>query len=264
MILGWFEGRRRRKILSSPFPRAWLGHLRKNVRHYSLLSDSEQEQLRDMMRIFIAEKSWEGCGGLRLTEEIKVTIAAQACLMILGFPGYYFDNVRNILVYPGAYVASEAQRDRFGLVHEGPSPRAGESWRGGTVVLSWAEAREGGRDAADGRNLVFHEFAHQLDRINGEAGGMPPLPNRASERRWDEVIAAEFAQLDDDADHERVSLLDQYGATNKAEFFAVATECFFERPVEMARTHPHLFEILRAFYGRMPKAPPSGLSRIGS
>ena len=123
MILSWLEERHRRKILSSPFPRAWRGHLRNNVRHYGLLSESEQGQLRDALRVFIAEKSWEGCGGLRLTDEIKVTIAAQACLMILGLPGYYFDKVRTILVYPSAYmVPPGARTDHSGLVHDGPLP----------------------------------------------------------------------------------------------------------------------------------------------
>ena len=253
MILGWLD-RQRRRTVSSPFPRAWLGHLQKNVRHYSRLSESEQEQLRDRMRVFIVEKSWEGCGGLKLTDEIKVTIAAQACLMVLGFPDYCFDKVRTILVYPGAYVV-RGHQDGHGLVHDG-LPVAGEAWHAGTVVLSWEDVRKGAQDAADGRNVVFHEFAHQLDMLDGDAGGMPPLPSSASERRWHEVIAEEFARLGDDADHGRVTLLDHYGATNEAEFFAVAAECFFERPVEMARTHPRLFEILHDFYRCDPRAQP--------
>jgi Mlc titration factor MtfA (ptsG expression regulator) len=202
------------------------------------------------MRVFITEKSWEGCGGLKVTDEIKVTIAAQACFMVLGFPGYCFDKVRIILVYPEAYLVPGPHGTRDGLVHDGPLPVAGQAWTGGTVVLSWAEALEGARDAADGRNVVFHEFAHQLDMLDGHVGGMPPLPNRASERRWHEVVAEEFARLADDAHHDRVTLLDKYGARSEAEFFAVATECFFERPAEMARAHPQLFEILRLFYRR--------------
>ena len=120
--------------------------------------------------MFIAAKSWEGCGDLKLTDEIKVTIAAQACYMVLGFPGYYFDKVRTILVYPGAFVAPGPHGDSHGLVHDSPLPLAGQAWGGGTVVLSWADARKGGRDAADGRNLVFHEFAHQLDMLASTVG----------------------------------------------------------------------------------------------
>lgn len=261
VILSWLDRQRRRKILSLPFPRVWLGHLQKNVRYYTRLSESDQAQLRERMRVFIAEKSWEGCGGLKLTDEIKVTVAAQACLMVLGFPDYCFDKVRTILVYPSAYLVPGSRRDRDGLVHDGPSPCIGQSWGGGTVVLSWEDVCKGARDAADGRNVVFHEFAHQLDMLDGEAGGMPPLPNRASERRWHEVIAEELARLGDDADHGRVTLLDHYGATDEAEFFAVATECFFERPVEMARRHPRLYEILHNFYRLDPGAQPRGLSR---
>jgi Mlc titration factor MtfA (ptsG expression regulator) len=256
MNLGWFEGRRRRKILAQPFPPAWLNYLQMNVRHYSRLSESEQGQLRDTMRLFIAEKSWEGCGGLEMTDEIKVTIAAQACLMILGFHGYYFDNVRTILVYPGAYLMPGTWKDRYGLVHDGPAPLAGQSRRGGTVVLSWEDARDGGRAPNDGRNLVFHEFAHQLDILDGDAGGMPPLPDRASEQRWHQVTSEEFARLREDANHGRETLIDKYGATNEAEFFAVASECFFERPIELAAAHPPLFQILRDFYRRDPRSQP--------
>lgn len=250
-LWSWLDRRTRQKPASLPFPRAWHGYLWKNVRHYSLLSEMERADLRDRMRVFIAEKSWEGCSGLKMTDEIKVTIAAQACYVALGFPGFYFDRVRTILVYPGAYaVADPHAASHGGLVHDDPVPVAGQAWSDGTVVLSWTDARRGGRDAADGRNLVFHEFAHQLDMLDGDAGGMPPLPNRASERRWHEVVAEEFARLRDAGRQGRATILDQYGATNEAEFFAVATECFFEQPREMARAHPSLFEIMSTFYRR--------------
>ncbi len=250
MILSWIGRLRSRKNVPTSFPQAWHRHLERNVRHYKLLSESEQQHLRDRMRVFIAEKSWEGCGGLEMTDEIRVTIAAQACLMVLGFPGYCFDKVRSILVYPGAYMVPGPHGAGRGPVQDGPLPAVGLASPAGTVVLSWEEALEGARSATDGRNVVFHEFAHQLDMLDGDVGGMPPLPNRAIERRWHEVMAEEFARLEDDAHHGRVTLLDQYGASNEAEFFAVATECFFERPREMARAHPELFEILRLFYGR--------------
>jgi Mlc titration factor MtfA (ptsG expression regulator) len=263
LLVGWPEQRRRQRILSSPFPPAWYGYLKKNVRFYNRLSEPEQRQLRDRIQLFIEEKAWEGCGGLEMTDEIKVTIAAQACHMVLGFPDYCFDTVRTILVYPEAYLLPGPHRHADGLVHDGPLPAAGEAWRqGGMIVLSWADVRKGGTDSTDGRNVVFHEFAHQLDMLDGHAGGMPPLPNRASERQWHEVVSEEFARLKDAEIHGRVTLLDQYGATNEAEFFAVATECFFERPVEMARAYPRLFELLRDFYRRDPATNPTSSAPI--
>src|SRR6516162_5257065 len=119
MIFSWLQRRRRRKLLTQPFPVAWLDYLHKNVAHYRFLSEAEQARLRDDLRIFIAEKSWEGCGGLRMTDEIKVTIASQACLLVLGLEHNYYDRVESILVYPRGYLAPDQRVGPDGIIHEG-------------------------------------------------------------------------------------------------------------------------------------------------
>jgi Mlc titration factor MtfA (ptsG expression regulator) len=254
MIFSWLQRRRRRKLLSTPFPTEWLPILHRNVAHYEFLSEPEQARLRDDLRIFIAEKNWEGCGGLKMTDEIKVTIAAQACLLVLGMPPNYYERVLSILVYPHGYRAPAPEMAGDGRIVDATSARLGESHYRGPVILSWADVLEDGRHPRGGKNLVFHEFAHQLDMLDGAVDGTPPLKSRAEYQRWKEVMTAEYQQLVDASEHGRATLLDQYGTTNEAEFFAVATECFFDRPAPMAQRHPRLYALLRDYYQQDPAA----------
>ena len=235
-----------------PFPRKWLAFLQKNVAHYRFLSESEKKKLRDDIRIFIAEKHWEGCGGLKMTDEIKVTIAGMACLLVLGMEHNYFDRVKSILVYPSVYVGPDSPERGTGIVDEEGQARLGEAWYRGPVILSWDEARADGRLRHRGHNLVFHEFAHQLDMLDGVINGTPPLKNAEESRRWHEVMTAEFERLVRRTEQDRAALLDSYGATDEGEFFAVATECFFERPVELSERRPQLYELLRDYYRQDP------------
>jgi Mlc titration factor MtfA (ptsG expression regulator) len=239
--------------VAGPFPPAWGKYLTANVSAYAHLSEPEQAKLRDRLRVFIAEKTWEGCGGLTITDEIKVTIAAQACLLVLGLDDFYFERVRTVLVYPHGYLAPPEPEGEPGIVDEADSVRLGEAHYRGPVVLSWSDALAGGKTHRDGRNLVFHEFAHELDMLDGAADGIPPL---SADRlaRWHEVMAAEYDRLVRDVERGRPTLLDDYGTTNDAEFFAVATECFFERPVLLQRRHPQLYDVLRDFYRQNPAA----------
>jgi Mlc titration factor MtfA (ptsG expression regulator) len=254
MIFSWLRQRRRRKLLARPFPAEWLTYLRKNVVHYQYLSEGEQARLRDDLRIFVAEKSWEGCGGLQMTDEIKVTIAAQACLLVLGMEHNYYDRVLSILVYPYGYQAVGHDGGRGGAILEGPSERLGEAHYRGPVILSWAEVLADGRHPRGGRNLVFHEFAHQLDMLDGIINGTPPLRDRAQARRWHDVMTAEYQRLIEASEQGRATLLDQYGTVDEAEFFAVATECFFDKPVPMVQRHPQLYDLLREYYRQDPAA----------
>lgn len=248
MLLRWLRDRRRRRLLETPFPPAWLDYLQRNVAHYRYLSPAEQKKLRNDLRIFIAEKHWEGCGGLAMTEEIQVTIASQACLLVLAFDHNYFERVKSVLVYPRAVrLASEDELDD-GLIPDRHHALMGQAVYRGPVILSWRDALLGGRDQEDGQNVVFHEFAHQLDFLDGTIDGTPLLSSRAEYQRWRDVMSAEYRQLQEDATHHRATLLDQYGTTNEGEFFAVATECFFEKPVQMAKRHPRLYELLRDYY----------------
>jgi Mlc titration factor MtfA (ptsG expression regulator) len=241
-------------LLAQPFPLQWQQYLHRNVAHYQHLSGAEKGRLHDDLRIFLAEKNWEGCGGLQMTDEIKVTIAAQACLLVLGMEHNYFDRVKSILVYPYGYQAPEPDMPMPGVIHGGGRDRLGEAHYRGPVILSWTDVLYDGQHPKLGKNLVFHEFAHQLDMLDGVVNGTPPLGSRAEYQRWQEVMTAEYQQLVDASVHGRATLLDQYGTTNEAEFFAVATECFFDRPVEMARRHSRLYELLRDYYHQDPAA----------
>jgi Mlc titration factor MtfA (ptsG expression regulator) len=253
MLFTWLKRRRRRRLLDQPFPEEWLEILSRNVFRYARLDESEQAKLREDLRILVAEKHWEGCGGLTMTDEIKVTIAAQASLLLLGFRDEYFHMAPTVLVYPDAYVAPDRTITKGGVVLVGESHREGEAWYRGPIVLSWADALAGGRCQSGSDNLVLHEFAHQLDMQNGRVvDGTPLLVTREQYHRWQEVMSAEFDRLDRDCRRGRPTLLDCYGATDVGEFFAVATECFFERPREMSDRHPRLYETLQDYYRQDP------------
>jgi Mlc titration factor MtfA (ptsG expression regulator) len=248
LVFAWFAEHRRAGMREQPFPERWLAYLEKNVGHYPYLSESEQAILRDDLRILIAEKTWEGGGGLELTEEMQVTIAAEASLLLLGLDHEYYPNVESIIVYPRDYTAPSKSQDPSGVIDESGSSRLGEAWNIGPVLVSWADARDGGRNPTDGHNVVLHEFAHKLDMRDGAADGVPKLETDAQYDTWAEVMSAEYQELVAQTEKGHKSLLDSYGATNAAEFFAVATECFFEKSVLMAEQHPRLYAVLRDFY----------------
>jgi MtfA peptidase len=245
-----FPEHHRQQIIAQPFPEEWLEILQRNVRHYAYLNAEEQQLLRDTLRVFAAEKYWEGCGGLELDDEKRVTISAQACLLLLGLEHNYYVNVDSILVYPTGYIARQETPGPDGVVDVGGgSARLGEAWGGGPVVISWIDARDGGRNPSDGHNVVYHEFAHKIDMADGAADGVPRLHDNAEYDVWAEVMSAEFKELVEQSRQRHPhTLLDTYGATNEAEFFAVATETFFEKPKQMREGHPRLYEVLRDFY----------------
>jgi Mlc titration factor MtfA (ptsG expression regulator) len=251
MLFSWLKRRRRRKILAAPFPPEWLGYLQANVPIFERLSEREKATLRDDLRIFVAEKHWEGCGGLTITDEIKVTIAAHACLLLLGIDHDSFESVLSILVYPSGFRSPDGWAGPDGVVHA-DTGLLGEAWRHGPVILAWDNVLAGGRNILDGRNVVLHEFAHQLDYLDGVADGTPPLHNREQYRKWHDVMTAEYAQLVAESEHGKPKVLDAYGATNPAEFFAVATECFFEKAVQMKHRHPQLYAVLQEYYCQDP------------
>jgi hypothetical protein len=224
----------------------------RNVPLAARLDPERRLDLEALTQRFLEDKSFEGCGGLELTDEIRVTIAAQACLLLVGlevtepYPG--LDVVR---VYPASYQAPTA-RPLGPAVSQRAEHRLGESSRRGYVVLSWRDARRGAADASDGRNVVLHEFAHQLDTQDGSADGAPVLADRSLYGPWAEVLGEAFERLVADVDAARPGALDAYGATNPAEFFAVATEAFFERGAALRRRHPELYDVLKRYYGQDP------------
>ena len=242
--LPWSRKRRRQSLLATAWPEAWSRHLNRNVRLTWNLTESQRQDLQSRIKIFVAEKTWEGCEGLVVTEEMKVTVAANACLMLLGVEDFYFDNVRTILMYPQVF----SRRQDSGRTAGGVEHRSGEAWQGGPIVLSWRDVLRGGRDEADGRNVTIHEFAHALDGLDGEMGGNIAFDSDDDSTQWKRVVDSEYAQLVDATEQNRPTLLDHYGATNQAEFFAVATEAFFERPAELEREHAQLFSLLQKYY----------------
>lgn len=248
-MFGWFRNRRRRKLIAQPWPESWSLHLNRNIRLTWKISDQQMVSLQNRIKVFHAEKYWTGCQGLTLTEEMTVTIAGQACLMLLGVEDYYFENVKSILVYPQAFERTTTE----GIIANVPQHRAGEAWQGGPIVLSWKDALQGGRNEDDGRNVVIHEFAHALDGLDGEMGGNVVFDSRELTNRWKTMLDKEFRLLCEAKEKRQRTLLDHYGATNHAEFFAVATETFFEQPFQLADEHVELFELLRNYYHVDPR-----------
>lgn len=252
MLFSWLKNRRRRKVLAAPFPPAWLATLEIQVGHYAVLTDAERRKLRDAVQILIAEKDWEGCRGLELTDAMRVTIAALAAVLILGLDDFYFDNVQTILVYPDEYVARQQHAIGGGAIMEEDSERLGEAQHRGPVILSWKEIDENARLPGHGVNLVFHEFAHQLDMLNGAFDGTPNLPSNELAERWAKIMDEEYRRLQRAERRHRRTLLDPYGASDPAEFFAVTTECFFDAPHEMHAEYPALYELFRDYYRQDP------------
>lgn len=252
-MFGFFKRRRRKKIIAVPFPDAWDKILRKNFPLYLRLSDDDRLALQDAVKIFVAEKIFEGAGGQEITEEIKVTIAAQACVLLLRRETDYYPKLRSIIVYPRAFVSVVSEQAGYGVVHEREVVRLGEAWGHGTVVLSWNDSRSGAADINDGHNLVFHEFAHQLDQEDGDANGAPILERNSMYVAWARVLGAAYTELQKDSKRKRSTVLDTYGATNPAEFFAVATEAFFEKPRRLRQRHPELYEELKLYYQQDPE-----------
>ncbi len=246
--------RRRRRLRATPFPDAWRAIVEQRFPLFRRLVPEDQAELLGHIQVFLDEKKFEGCGGLEITDEIRVTIAAQACLLLLHREPHYYPRLVSILVYPQPYVAQSRERLPGGIVVETPSGRLGESWVDDVVVLAWDAVRAGASDANDGHNVVLHEFAHQLDQEDGTSNGAPILEHRTQYVAWARILGDEFTALRDAAERGRHTDIDPYGATNPAEFFAVVTEAFFERPDALRRRHPELYEELRTFYRQDPAA----------
>ena len=244
--------RRWKRLITNKFPDAWCAFLRKNVPYYGCLPEEAQAELQGLIQIFLDDKWFEGAAGLIITDEIRVTIAAQACILLLHRKTEIYPKLRTIIVYPNAYLVEHIERMPAGVEIESKDVRHGESWAHGTIVLSWDDVLQGAEQPGDGENLVFHEFAHQLDHEGGATNGAPYLPKRSMYATWAEVLGREYGDLISAISRNRKTLLRSYGATNPAEFFAVITELFFEQPVELMRDHPNLYKQLQLFYEQDP------------
>src|SRR3954466_3105872 len=222
MVFDLFKSRRRARLRARPTPAAWREILEHNLPVFSRLSTEDQAELLGHTMVFLAEKHFEGAGGLEITEEIRVTIAGQACLLLLHRDTDYYPELISIIVYPSGYTATEDRYLGNGIWEEGGEDRLGHTGqRLSALVLAWEAVPHGAAAPADGRNLVLHEFAHQLDFENSSGDGTPVLETRGDCLVWGRVMSAEFNGLRRAEASGEETLIDNYGSTNPGEFFAV-------------------------------------------
>lgn len=249
------------RLPRDPFPDVWASIIARLVPLSRELQGPERVRLLRLTQLFLREVPMEGCAGLELTEEVRVTIAATACLLLLNLPYPRFPGLRRVLVYPDTFVpvhlASRHSRD----IQTEPEPTLGEAWRDGMVVLSWNSAQSRDTNGGYGRNLVLHEFAHVLDHEDGASDGRPILDSPEAVHKWGEIFAAEFERQQDAVSHSYDAALDPYAATNRAEFFAVATEAFFETATRLRDRLPELYEQLQRFYRQDPASRSGSAAR---
>ncbi len=252
-MFGFLQQRRRQRLRAQPVPREWREIIGRNLKFFRRLSEKDQAELLGHVQVFLSEKRFEGCAGLVVTDEMCITIATQACLLLLHRKSDYFPQLLTILVYPSAYQVEDRQPVGANIWEEGLTSRLGETGRRmGSMVLAWDAVKVGAADPSDGRNVVFHEFAHQLDFEDYASDGVPALTTRAQQLSWGAVMRVEFASLRAAEETGIPTLLDTYGARNPAEFFAVATEAFFERPRALRARHPKLYAELQRYFQQDP------------
>lgn len=242
-----------RETTDEAFQPEWISLLERNVPLYKRLPEELRTRLHERIAKFVSTVRFEGNNGLELTDEMILTVAAQACLLVIHREGIPYPGLKVVYLYPSTFSSIRKSVDAMGVVTEGRVHRLGESWDSGTIVLAWDSVEQGALNIHDGDNVTFHEFAHQLDHEDGPTDGAPGLPSKAAYRSWAKVFSASYADLLDKTATGKKSVMDTYGATNPAEFFAVATETFFEKPVQLSRKMPDLYQELMDYYGLDPR-----------
>jgi hypothetical protein len=242
----------RNKLLSQPFPDTWLNIISSNFWQYSHLNDTEKQSIRKIARVLVAEKNWEGCQGIAITEEIQVTIASIAALPLIGIEHNYYSNAESVLVYPYDYLATEVRPGPAYTVNERPTIRAGETTNYGPVILSWPDALAAGRRPGLPTNVTIHEFSHKLDWANGAIDGVPGMDSQEECDRWEKVMGQAYADHCKAVEVGTPTLINPYGATSPPEFFAVVAECFFQIPRHLQHYHPDLYNLYRDYYKQDP------------
>jgi Mlc titration factor MtfA (ptsG expression regulator) len=254
LIIGYSIGKpywrehQRNKIKTQPFKKEWRKIIQQRIPYFRQMPTDLQLQLKQLIQVFLVEKNFVGCNDVKITDEIKITVAAQACLLLLNRKTDFYPKLNTILVYPRAFIKEEQNIESNGLLHSKKIALAGESWEFGKVVLSWQDTLDGAKLPNDGHNVVIHEFAHQLDQENGKANGAPILNAGQSYKVWSDTFSLEFEKLKISTKAGKYSLFDYYGATNPAEFFAVASEIFFEQAEQFNDECPLLYQQLKLFY----------------
>jgi len=234
-------------VLSKPFPEHWQKVVERRLPFFHSFNAEMQQQLRDKIQLFIYRMKFYGCNGQKIDDEIRVTIAAEACLLLLNRKTRIYPGLRYILVYPNAFKTNNEEHNPDGTISRMRVGMLGQSWNNGKVILSWDDVEHGIENFHDGNNVVLHEFAHQLDSESGSTNGAPRLIKN-SYQSWAKTLSSEFETLVQAREHHLKSVMDYYGSTNPAEFFAVCTETFFEKPEQLSTTHPELFEELKTYY----------------
>lgn len=248
----WFWNARKVKqaLLAKPLTNQQRNILKEAVPLYARVPIELREKLDGKINLFLHQVEFHGCNGLDVTEEMQLTIAAQACILIANKDMWY-KNLRTILIYPGAFQSRRATRDGY-IITEKTTVRIGESWSRGPVILSWAHASEGAFMDTDGHNVVLHEFAHQIDDLSGYTNGVPILSPDQKFDNWAHAFNAAYARLVEDVESGRKTVLDPYGATAPEEFFAVVVELFFERPLDLKTEEPEIYAQLQQFFQLEP------------
>ncbi|MEB3250149.1 MAG: M90 family metallopeptidase [Merismopediaceae bacterium] len=237
------------RIQQRPFPEAWQALLEHRLFFYAYFPRDLRQKLHGAIQVFLAEKQFIGCQGLVITDEMKLVIAAQACFMSLHQPEGDYPQLSMILVYPGIFKIQRPTAVNEYILEEQTVVASGESWgKEGQVILSWQTIQADLKSPQDGHNVIFHEFAHQLDQAHGGANGVPRLKTQADYDRWSRIFTAEYQQLLSQLGQGMSTVIDPYGATNPVEFFAVVTETFWEKAPALARDHRQLYELLKDFY----------------
>ncbi len=267
-VLAWLIGtplwraRRRAVAMAQPLPAAATTAIDRNVPAVRNLPPEQRARLESLMAAFLAEKEFIGCNGLVVTDAMRSTISAMACLLVLGRRGHY-DALHSVLVYPTAFWVEDEVEDEAGVVTQRRRVLSGEAWESSRIILSWEDVLEAARHPGEGYNVALHEFAHYLDAEGLGLAAPPPAPLSPAQAKSDAVrvrataewaadLADEFAALLDAVDRGDYTFLDPYAAEDEAEFFAVATEDFFERPGELREAHPRLYVLLQEFYALDP------------
>ncbi|MCC6144032.1 MAG: zinc-dependent peptidase [Candidatus Hydrogenedentes bacterium] len=252
-MIGFFKRRRRARVLAQPFPEDWAAVLRAEMPYYRKLPDTERVALHGHVRVLLAEKRFEGCGGIRLEDRHRLIIAGYAALLLLGRPGDYFPQLYSILIYPYTFLARVEEPDEDGMVWEEEEEREGESWSLGAIVLSWPDVERDIR-VLNGRNVILHEFAHHLHEVDGVFDGAHFMETAEEQQEWAEVMSRHYDRHVEAVEGRRRTFLDPYGAEDPAEFLAVCTEAFFEQPRKLRERHPDLYRQLERYYALDPAA----------
>ena len=251
LLVAMYYGLRRwryHRAVHRPMPEGWRKVLQRRLFVYNKLPQPLREELEGLILHFLYTKKFVGCAGLEVTDEMRLVIAAEACLLILNRPSRRYAGLRWIYVYPSTFIARREGQNEYGVVSDNTTHLLGESWSNGKVILAWDSVEKGIADYSDGQNVVLHEFAHQLDQEDGVSDGAPLLYTRDSYAIWSQVFSREFAQLQGALSYGFSTLINSYGATNPADFFAVVTELFFEKPGAMKHHHPQLYQQLQDYY----------------